>query len=295
MLKRCAGALALLAAVAGAVWGAWYLEFRLLPGGAAPASARGGAGEAIPLPVVMYHGVNSRESRAGDYVITPEALREDLLWLREEGYETVVIQDLLDYVDRGEPLPEKPVMLTFDDGYYNNYLHLFPLLREFGMKAVISPIVGETDRYTENGEVSENYTHLTWEEIREMMDSGLVEFQNHSYALHKLSGQGERTGISKNPGESAESYRAAIREDIARAQERFAEMTGWTPTAFTYPFGAVSEDSYPVLEELGFRATLDAQGRLFLLTRDPACLRRIPRFNRPWGTPVREILEKTGG
>ena len=295
MLKRCAGALALLAAVAGAVWGAWYLEFRLLPGGAAPASARGGAGEAIPLPVVMYHSVNSRESRAGDYVITPEALREDLLWLREEGYETVVVQDLLDYVDRGDPLPEKPVMLTFDDGYYNNYLHLFPLLREFGMKAVISPIVGETDRYTENGEVSENYTHLTWEEIREMMDSGLVEFQNHSYALHKLSGQGERTGISKNPGESAESYRAAIREDIARAQERFAEMTGWTPTAFTYPFGAVSEDSYPVLEELGFRATLDAQGRLFLLTRDPACLRRIPRFNRPWGTPVREILEKAGG
>ena len=295
MLKRCAGALALLAAVAGAVWGAWYLEFRLLAGGAAPASARGGAGEPIPLPVVMYHGVNSRESRAGDYVITPEALREDLLWLREEGYETVVVQDLLDYVDHGTPLPEKPVMLTFDDGYYNNHLHLFPLLREFGMKAVISPIVGETDRYTENGEVSENYTHLTWEEIREMMDSGLVEFQNHSYALHKLSGQGERTGISKNPGESTESYQAAIREDIARAQERFAEMTGWTPTAFTYPFGAVSEDSYPVLEELGFRATLDAQGRLFLLTRDPACLQRIPRFNRPWGTPVWEILEKAGG
>lgn len=292
VLKRLARLGVLLAVTAGVVWGAWYVEFRLAPETIAAITTGEAAQRPIDLPVLMYHGVNSRENRAGDYVITPEALRQDLVWLKKNGYHTVVIQDLLDYVDHGTPLPEKPVMITFDDGYYNNYLNVFPLLEELEMKAVISIIVGETDKYTESGEVSENYTHMTWDEINEMMESGLVEFQNHSYNLHKVTGQGVRKGAGKNKGESTEAYQAAIREDISRAQARFSEMTGWTPTAFTYPFGAISEESYPVLEELGFRATLDVQGRVFRLTRDPACLQRIPRFNRPWGTTAQEILEK---
>ena len=269
------------------------LAAALLVGSAALPQAAVSAG--VKIPILTYHDLTRDPDDVDDMTVTDERFRLDMEFLKEFGYTPLLSADLVAIHKGAAAMPDKPVMITFDDGYWSNYSIAYPILQQTGMKAVISPIVGETDRYTENGEVSENYTHLTWEEIREMMDSGLVEFQNHSYALHKLSGQGERTGISKNPGESTESYQAAIREDIARAQERFAEMTGWTPTAFTYPFGAVSEDSYPVLEELGFRATLDAQGRLFLLTRDPACLQRIPRFNRPWGTPVWEILEKAGG
>ena len=235
---------------------------------------------------------NSRESRTGDYVITPKAFRKDLEWLRDAGYQTVVVQDLLNYVEEGVPLPEKPVMITFDDGYYNNYLNAFPILKEMGMKAVISIIVSETDKYSELQEDRENYSHLTWEQIREMMDSGLIEFQNHSYGLHKNGKQAARKGIGKKPGESTEAYQQAIREDVEKGQARFVEMTGYAPIAFTYPFGTVSEDSYPVLEELGFRATLDAQGKLFRLTDDPACLRRIPRYNRPWGKTAQQIIEK---
>lgn len=292
MLKQIVRLAVVLAVTAGVVWGTWYAEFRLAPESVAAISTAEAAEHPIDLPVLMYHSVNSKESRAGDYVITPAAFRQDLEWLKQNGYHTVVIQDLLNYVDQGTPLPEKPVMITFDDGYYNNYLNVFPILREMDMKAVISIIAGETDKYSQNGEVSENYTHLTWEEINEMMESGLVEFQNHTYNLHKVTGQGTRKGIGKNKGESTEAYQSAIRKDISQAQERFSEMTGWIPTAFAYPFGTVSEDSYQVLEELGFRATLDAQGRMFHLTRDPACLQRIPRFNRPWGTSAREIIQK---
>ena len=160
------------------------------------------------------------------------------------------------------------------------------------MKAVISIIISETDRYSQLDENRENYSHLTWEQIGEMMESGLIEFQSHSYDLHKNSGKGKRKGIGKRKGESTEGYQAAIREDVEKGQLRFVEMTGYAPTAFTYPFGAVSEDSYPVLEELGFRATLDAQGKVFRLTRDPECLRRIPRYNRPWGTTAEQIITK---
>ena len=73
-------------------------------------------------------------------------------------------------MEQGTPLPEKPVMITFDDGYYNNYLNAFPLLQEFQMKAVISIIVSETDKYSELDENRENYSHLTWPQIQEMMD-----------------------------------------------------------------------------------------------------------------------------
>lgn len=272
------------------VWGTWYAEERTGPEVRAVVSTVDAAQRPIEMPVLMYHSINSKESKAGDYVITPAALRKDLEWLRQNGYHTVVVQDLLNYVEQGVPLPEKPVMITFDDGYYNNYLNAFPLLQEFQMKAVVSIIVGQTDKYSELDENRENYSHLTWDQIKEMMDSGLVEFQSHSYDLHKNTGP--RKGIGKKKGESAEQYQQAIREDVEKGQQRFVEMTGYAPTAFTYPFGTVSKDSYPVLEELGFRATLDAQGKVFHLTRDPECLQRIPRYNRPWGKTAQQIIEK---
>ena len=165
---------ALLAITAGVVWGVWYAEFGAPPDIRAAVSPTGGGdmAEPIDIPVLMYHSINSRESRylrwyspfsspgttvlrrrssrftrysinsresrTGDYVITPKAFRKDLEWLRDAGYQTVVVQDLLNYVEEGVPLPEKPVMITFDDGYYDNYLNAFPILQELQMKAVIS-------------------------------------------------------------------------------------------------------------------------------------------------------------
>ena len=123
------------------------------------------------------------------------------------------------------------------------------------------------------------------------MDSGLVEFQNHSYNLHKTGGSG-RKGVGKIKGESAAHYQKVIREDIQKAQERYHEMTGWTPTTFTYPFGAVSEDSYDVLKELGFCASLDAQSKVFRVTREESCLWRIPRYNRSNKTSAEAIFRK---
>lgn len=294
MVRRVLRLAAVLALTAAVVWGSWYAEFGTGPQARAVVSAVDAAQRPIDLPVLMYHSINSKERKAGDYVITPEALRSDLTWLRQNGYHTVVVQDLIDYVETGTPLPEKPVMITFDDGYYNNYLNAFPILRELQMKAVISIIVSETDRYSQLEENRENYSHLTWDQIKEMMESGLVEFQSHSYSLHK-NGRSGRKGIGKLSGESTEAYQQVIREDVEKGQQRFVEMTGYAPTAFTYPFGKVSEDSYLVLEELGFRATLDAQGKLFRLTRDPACLRRIPRYNRAWGTTAEKIITKAVG
>lgn len=286
-MKKFFRTAALLCFTAFTVFAAYHAEYTLYP---KISLAMAQNEKPITMAVLMYHSVVDNEAKAGSYVITPAAFRKDLEYLKNEGYTTVVMADLIDYVKNGTPLPEKPVMLTFDDGYYNNYLHVFPLLKEYNMKAVVSIICRETDRYSELNENRENYSHLTWEMINEMIDSGLVEFQNHTYDLHKLDGP--RRGVGKNDGESTAVYCESIRADIERAQQRYQEMTGWTPTTFTYPFGTVSSDSYSVLKELNFSASFDAQGKPFHLTRDPECLWRIPRYNRPWGTTAEEILRK---
>lgn len=247
------------------------------------------AEQGVTMPVLMYHAIMDSQKRAGDYVITPDALREDLRYIKGAGYTTIVMSDVIAYVQDGAPLPEKPILLTFDDGYYNNYLYLFPMLQEYGMRAVISPIAIETEKFSAAEDNNEFYSHLTWDMINEMKDSGLVEFQNHSYNLHKL---GARKGAGKKKGESTEAYQAVIREDLSHAQRLFQENTGWTPNTFTYPFGAYSSDTAAVLGELGFSASLGVEQRLFHLTRDPACLVRIPRYNRPWGRTAKQILEK---
>ena len=105
--------------------------------------------DSVFVPIVMYHGVLDDTSRQGQYIITPTQLEEDLKIIKERGYTTVVMQDLLDYVDNGTPLPDKPIMLTFDDGYYNNYLYADPLLKRYGRKAVISPVCKWTEFYSD--------------------------------------------------------------------------------------------------------------------------------------------------
>lgn len=261
----------------------WWGSGRILPAMrqlAAPKEQR--------LAVLMYHGVHSDPEKAGAYVITPQALEQDLLFLQGQGCHTVTMREVIAYVREGAPLPEKPVMLTFDDGYYNNYLNAYPLLQKYGMKAVLSIIVGETDKYSSLDENKESYSHVTWDMVNEMRESGLVEIQNHTYNLHKTGAP--RRGAAQRRDETTEQYFAAVGADLQKAQDRIEEMTGCRPDTFTYPFGSYSRHSQQLLEQLGFAASLGVEGKPCLLTRDPACLIRIPRYTRTSQKSAEELL-----
>lgn len=247
--------------------------------------------EGIELPIIMYHGILKDSKRQGKFVISPAEFEEDLQYLTEHGYHTVVIQDLIDYVYEGTPLPEKPVMLTFDDGYYNNYVYAYPLLQQYQCKMVLSPIGRYADQYTQSGEENANYSNATWTRLKEMADSGLVEIQNHTYNLHTTGKK--RQGASKIKGESVDAYQSMLKEDVEKMQELVQQNVGVTPTAFTYPFGAVSREALPVLKELGFQATLICAGRTNRITRDPECLYGLGRFLRPSGVSAEQYFTKT--
>ena len=120
------------------------------------------------VPILMYHSILRDSARQGKYVISPAVLAADLDALQEKGYTAVTVSDLLAYVQDGADLPEKPVMLTFDDGYYNNYIYAYPLLKQRGMKAVVSIIGSQTALFTDNGEENAYWSHLRLDRLREM-------------------------------------------------------------------------------------------------------------------------------
>ena len=246
--------------------------------------------EGVAVPIIMYHSILDNPARQGDYVITPQQFEADLQYLQANGYVTVVMADLIAYVTEGIPLPDKAVVLTFDDGYYNNYHYAHPLLEQYGMRAVLSPIGVWSEYYSARPSECDrdNYSHLTWEQLREMAQSGVWEIQNHSYDLHRLeSGQ---KGAARRKGESDEGYRLRLQNDLATAQDLLREQVGVTPTTFAYPYGAISDASQSVLEQMGFAASLSCEEKTATLTRDPACLWRLGRYLRPANKDVKAIL-----
>lgn len=234
--------------------------------------------DSIPLPVVMYHGLLKDKRYHNKFFISPQLFEKDLRYFKENNYTPIVVQDLIDYVDNGVPLPEKPVVITFDDGFYNSYVYAYPLLREYNMKAVISIIGKLTDKASLIKDKSANYSYLAWDEVKELNSSGIIEIQNHSYDMH--DNDHNRRGAMQKQGESIEQYRLALEEDVGKFQNQIFEMTGQKPTAFTYPYGFFSKNSKEILKNMGFRASFSCAEGINFITRDPDCLYRLKRVNR---------------
>ena len=250
----------------------------------------GNAEETVEVPIIMYHSILKDSSKSGKYVITPKQFEEDLLYLKEKGYTTITMTDLIEYVHHNVDLPEKPVILTLDDGYYNNITYVVPLLKKHNMKAVISIVGTYTDRFSEANEANANYGHIRWCDIADALPEGVVEFQNHSYNLHSIA-KG-RKGSAKKSGESLEAYTKLLKEDVMKLQDKFQTICFYTPNTFTYPYGTISKVSKDILKELGFKATLSCKEGINQISKDPDCLYSLRRFNRPSGRSSEKYFKK---
>ena len=242
----------------------------------------------INLPVLMYHLVLKNPKNKNQFIISQKTFEEDLQYIKNNGYTTVLVKDLIDYTEGKSELPPKPILLTFDDGAYNNYLYAFPLAKKYNMKFVFSPIAAEAEKYSQIKDENPNYSHANWEEIREMSDSGLVEIQNHTYNMH--CSKNPRVGCTKKFGESEETYKRNLSEDISKSQELIEKNTGKKPTAFFYPFGACSKCSEKIIRSLGFKSTFLCESRVNKISKNPECLFRLGRFIRPPDVPSEKVF-----
>lgn len=119
--------------------------------------------KAIEVPILMYHSI--LKSQSGDYIVHPDILERDLQYIQRNGYTTITITDLVNYVYEDIALPEKPIIITFDDGHYNNLTYAVPLLEKYNMVAVISIVGNYTDTFSKSNEVNSNYSYLRWKDI----------------------------------------------------------------------------------------------------------------------------------
>lgn len=232
----------------------------------------------LTLPVIMYHSMLKDESLQGTYVISPELFKNDIQALKKRGYKIIGAQELVDYVDGKLELPEKCAMLTFDDGYYNNYLYAYQIAREENIKFILSPIGINSEQSNGSEHMSPSYSHCTWDQLKEMVDSGHVEIMNHSYDMHQNSA---RMGTKIINGENTEEYKKLLRNDLNHAQQLFKENVGTEPIGFTYPFGAVCEQSQEVVKDMGFKLAFTCEETLNTIkTGDSGALFEIGRYLR---------------
>jgi len=218
-----------------------------------------------------------------------DELRADLEYLNQAGYTTVTCRELLAYCSGEGGLPDKPIVLTFDDGFYNNYVYVHPMLQQYRMKAVLG-VVGEFSwEQKEPERLVPLYSNITPNQLHEMQASGVWELANHSYKLHDNTHG--RTGCAQKRGEPDEAYGQALTDDVSRLQNALAAATGLSPVTFVYPFGAYSKTTDDHLRAAGMTVTLSCEeGMNYLNPGDD--LFRLHRYNRPHGRSTQAVFDK---
>ena len=233
-------------------------------------------GDQAIVPIIMYHALESAPSNKWE--ITVEEFESDLQYLAQHGYTAVVMQDLIDFVHNGKPLPDKPIVLSFDDGRSPTISIITELLTKYNARATMAIIGAETDRYTHISKTkkTKKHPHMTWEEVKTAAQSGVIEISCHTYDLHG------RIGAKKRRGESEEAYRIRFLADLQKFADVLHENADLAANALVYPLGAISKQSDAIIKEAGYLASLSCYEETnMLVVGDYDCLYSLNRFLRP--------------
>lgn len=231
------------------------------------------------LPILMYHHLVPDGEACNEMTITAGRMEQDLQWLRDNGYHTVLPRELA----AGQALPEKPVLLTFDDGYRSNYELLFPLLQKYQMKAVISIIACMQELQADN--------FISWDMCREMNQSGLVEIGSHTYSLHNLGERegrfvaGQPNGIQREAGETDAAFQTRVLDDIQKSYDLISKNVDKV-TFFAYPYGVTEPGAEELINRL-FPVTVITKPGTADLTQG---LHRMPRYTITMDEPPGTFL-----
>lgn len=239
------------------------------------------SGRGRRLPVLMYHHFSDGPEPGA--TVTGGRFREQMAALRDAGFQTVTLPQVRDYVYSGAPLPEKPVLITMDDGYASNLAIAAPVLEEMGFCATVFMIgcyEGEVLDYRSGNYIWEE--RFSYEQALPWVEKGVLDLQSHSFDMHRLieEGIGQRDGMLREEGETGGAYAAAIAEDVRQFRAR---REGRAPTAFmalSFPYGYWTHELDGLLEQEGidFTFTTISCGNRLDIGR-PECLRVLGRFN----------------
>lgn len=232
------------------------------------------------IPILMYH--HFEEEGINSTTVHPKNFEEQMKAIKEEGYETITFGQLIAFLNHEGTLPEKPILITMDDGYESNYKYAYPILKELNMKAAIFLITSKIRREEEK-HLEDGLPKLSWEQIHEMSESGLIEFHSHTHDSHKKYMKGKKEvaylagPIVKENGEleTQEEYEQRIMNDLLLSKKLIEKNIGQPVTVLCYPYGAYSETSEKVAKEVGFLATVTVNKGIISKGNSPFLLKRI--------------------
>lgn len=177
------------------------------------------------LPVLLYHSISNNK---GSKLFMPvEKFRQQMQYLKDNGYVTLTAEELLAFYKDNAPIPEKSVLITLDDGYADNYTNGFPILKQFGFKATVFVITAAIDTDPKK---------LTSEQIKDMAANG-ISIESHTVNHDDL------TGLSYDE-------QLAV---LKSSKEQIEGLTGKTVFCLAYPYGKYNRTAVKAVEEAGYQ------------------------------------------
>ncbi len=212
------------------------------------------------VPIIMYHDIRTTSDAAT--VVTVECFRRNMRLLSENGYTPISFSDMISFAEGKTLLPRKPVVITFDDGYYSNYQYAFPILCEYGYKAtifVIGSLVGRSTYYQNPLYATE--PHFGIPEIAQMTASGLIDIQSHTFNMHRRAdfepgSDFVRESAVPFANETENNFATALAGDILNQNLLFSRAGIPNATVLSFPNGKADDVTNRILLENGFCATV---------------------------------------
>jgi len=201
------------------------------------------------VPVLNYHKVDYQSIALS---IAPKEFEEQMEFLYNNGYHTISPDQLVANLQQGEPLPDKPILITFDDGYLDNYINAYPIMKKYGFTAtifIVTSLVGRDERF------------MTWDQVSEMQQNGFV-FGSHTVnhlPLTKLNAD-------------------QVRYELNESRREIARRIGYEPRYFAYPTGAYNFQIAELVRESGYRAAFTIRYGQVGSDSNLYALERIPIF-----------------
>lgn len=186
----------------------------------------------LVIPAILYHNIVPEMTPGLDpYLnISADSFAREMRALKNSGYNAITYEEYYNFVLYNTPLPEKPILINFDDGYLTNYLYAYPVLKELSMKATIFVI---TDR---RGKNPSGNPHFSWSQAKEMSDSGVIDIQSHTHT-HQLS-----TSLTDRQ----------LKYELETSKKLVERNLGKKCNVLAYPFGKANEREINAAREAGY-------------------------------------------
>ncbi len=245
----------------------------------------------VTVPILMFHHL--AETDGGDWSMSVENFRARMEFLLENGYTPIEFDALIAFADGTGELPDKPVCITLDDGYYSNYVHALPIATELQIPITVC-IIGSAVRNADTAADSATLDFMSAEELREMESSPYVTLIPHTHALHitGYGGNGQRENIRPLANEDKSTYTAMLTADCEAVEAVLGDAGVQDFTVFSYPGGKSHKWAEAVLQARGYRVTLTTDPvRANRVTQGkPQTLYGLGRLNVNDATTDKELL-----